>query len=65
MRNHDEVGILALGDLIGLDVRLHVMDVLHEELADPKYRPCPLLRRMVDTGYLGRKSGRGFLDHGG
>ena len=61
--NHP-MGPLALADLIGLDVCLYVMDVLHTEFADSKYRPCPLLRKMVDAGYLGRKSGRGFFDYG-
>ncbi len=61
--NHP-MGPLALADLIGLDVCLHVMQVLHDELGDPKYRPCPLLRRMVDAGRLGRKSGRGFFAYG-
>ena len=56
--NHP-MGPLALADLIGLDVLLSVMEVLHHELGDPKYRPCPRLREMVDAGYLGRKSGRG------
>ncbi|MEQ5801504.1 3-hydroxybutyryl-CoA dehydrogenase [Halomonas sp. H10-9-1] len=54
------MGPLALGDLIGLDVCLSIMEVLQEGFGDPKYRPCPLLRRMVAAGYLGRKSGRGF-----
>jgi 3-hydroxybutyryl-CoA dehydrogenase len=54
------MGPLALGDLIGLDVCLAIMEVLQEGFGDPKYRPCPLLKRMVDAGYLGRKSGRGF-----
>lgn len=54
------MGPLALADLIGLDVCLDIMEVLHEGFGDPKYRPCPLLRRMVDAGHLGRKSGRGF-----
>ncbi|KGE77597.1 3-hydroxyacyl-CoA dehydrogenase NAD-binding domain-containing protein [Halomonas salina] len=54
------MGPLALADLIGLDVCLAIMEVLQEGFGDPKYRPCPLLRRMVDAGYLGRKSGRGF-----
>ena len=56
--NHS-LGPLALADLIGLDVLLSVMQVLYDELADSKYRPCPLLREMVAAGYLGRKSGRG------
>ncbi|SFU41468.1 3-hydroxyacyl-CoA dehydrogenase NAD-binding domain-containing protein [Halomonas korlensis] len=54
------MGPLALGDLIGLDVCLAIMEVLQEGFGDPKYRPCPLLKRMVAAGYLGRKSGRGF-----
>ncbi|MCK2183764.1 3-hydroxyacyl-CoA dehydrogenase NAD-binding domain-containing protein [Halomonas getboli] len=54
------MGPLALADLIGLDVCLAIMEVLQEGFGDPKYRPCPLLRRMVDAGFLGRKSGRGF-----
>ena len=56
--NHP-IGPLALADLIGLDVLLSVMQVLHDEFADSKYRPCPLLREMVAAGYFGRKSGRG------
>lgn len=57
--NHP-MGPLQLADFIGLDVLLHILTVMHEGLGDPKYRPCPLLRKMVAAGYLGRKSGRGF-----
>jgi len=57
--NHP-MGPLALADFIGLDVCLAILNVLHEGLGDPKYRPCPLLRRLVAAGHLGRKSGRGF-----
>jgi 3-hydroxybutyryl-CoA dehydrogenase len=60
--NHP-MGPLALADLIGLDNCLSVMRTLHRELGDPKYRPCPLLIRMVDAGRLGRKSGRGFYTY--
>jgi 3-hydroxybutyryl-CoA dehydrogenase len=57
------MGPLALADLIGLDVCLSILEVMHEGLGDPKYRPCPLLRKMVASGRLGRKSGRGFHDY--
>ena len=57
--NHP-MGPLTLADFIGLDVCLAVMEVLYEGYSDPKYRPCPLLRKMVQAGYLGRKTGRGF-----
>lgn len=57
------MGPLALADLIGLDVCLAIMEVLHRGLGDDKYRPCPLLRTMVAAGRLGRKSGRGFYDY--
>src|SRR5262249_3869078 len=60
--NHP-IGPLALADLIGLDVCLDIMEVLHSGLGDSKYRACPLLRRMVDAGRLGRKSGHGFYQY--
>jgi 3-hydroxybutyryl-CoA dehydrogenase len=60
--NHP-MGPLALADLIGLDVCLAILTVLHEGLGDSKYRPCPLLRRMVAAGDLGRKSGQGFYSY--
>ncbi|MBI2881100.1 MAG: 3-hydroxybutyryl-CoA dehydrogenase [Candidatus Tectomicrobia bacterium] len=59
------IGPLALSDLVGLDVCLSVLEVLHREFGDPKYRPCPLLRRMVAAGWLGRKTGRGFYSYPG
>ena len=58
------MGPLALADLIGLDTCVAIMEVLHEGLGDPKYAPCPLLRRHVAAGRLGRKSGRGFYEYG-
>jgi 3-hydroxybutyryl-CoA dehydrogenase len=60
--NHP-MGPLTLADLIGLDTCLAIMNVLHEGLGDAKYRPCPLLRKYVDAGWLGRKSGRGFYPY--
>jgi 3-hydroxybutyryl-CoA dehydrogenase len=60
--NHP-MGPLALADLIGLDTCLAILDVLHDGLGDPKYRACPLLRKYVAAGWLGRKSGRGFYSY--
>jgi len=60
--NHP-MGPLTLADFIGLDTCLSILEVLHEGFGDSKYRPCPLLKKMVDAGHLGRKSGRGFYDY--
>ena len=62
---HHPMGPLELADFIGLDTCLSVMQVLHEGLADSKYRPCPLLVKYVEAGWLGRKTKRGFYDYRG
>jgi len=60
--NHP-MGPLALADLLGLDVCLSNLQMLHHEFGDPKYRPCPLLSRYVAAGWLGKRTGRGFYDY--
>jgi 3-hydroxybutyryl-CoA dehydrogenase len=60
--NHP-MGPLELADLIGLDVSLNILTVLYEGFNDSKYRPCPLLKKMVQAGYLGRKTGKGFYEY--
>ena len=60
--NHP-MGLLALADFIGLDTCLAILEVLHDGLGDPKYRPAPLLRKYVAAGWLGKKSGRGFYEY--
>lgn len=62
--NHP-MGPLALADFVGLDICLHVMETLYAGFGDPKYRPCPLVKRLVAAGHLGRKTGRGFYEYGG
>jgi len=63
LANATPIGPLALADLIGLDTLLMIMEALYHEFSDSKYRPCPLLKKMVRAGYLGRKTGRGFFEY--
>jgi len=62
---HHSIGQMELADFIGLDTCLSIMQVLHEGLSDSKYRPCPLLVKYVEAGWLGRKVKRGFYDYSG
>lgn len=62
--NHP-MGPLALADFVGLDICLHAIETLHQGFGDPKYRPCPLIRQLVNAGHLGRKTGKGFYEYGG
>jgi 3-hydroxybutyryl-CoA dehydrogenase len=60
---HHPMGPLQLADFIGLDTCVAILEVMHDGLGDPKYRPCPLLRKYVAAGWLGRKTGRGFYSY--